>query len=459
MSARPTGNYAHLTDQAVGNLNRIVADTAHPTYGIMRYLKTMLDSVEVFSAEEQQIVSSALVTCQYDKLHEVMQAKERAVHLKRLLSYAWNVAKWIVTVICFVGLSLITGGHSIILGMPVWLGYGGTMLRWSLWGVLGSFVFGVGITCVLYRFVFRLAFAALWEVLKPLLGFVCESVKLFLKDAMDMVCWFFRTSLDWLKSLLSAHGFPSDGEECTLPICDMAKAITRFGGMLTVQKLGAVLVTVLVALNATHEFVDANGARLAIVPQDFPALPTVSEQQYRLVRHAPGVNAEGGQKDIPKSPFQQRAEFMAEQEMKKPKETCEDSTSSWNAFFYGWGVWGVKTAAEHASMYAVKTVARKAYAWLFDGNLVNAMPVFRGVVSVVAGAVSTQFVDHSSNTVVGLVVGAVTTIVWKGIGYLMALKLDSIFGPPAAGVAQNGRVHTHPNSGRNANGNPSATQG
>lgn len=451
MSGFVSKNYSHIGQRALTQFDLILRDVQHVSNRRMVYLKQMLDSTWVFTEAEQKTIEAGLLTFQFDATDALMARKEKIAAMWLMFMYCLHVVKWCLAVICFVGLSVLTGGHSLILGMPVMLGYGGTVMRWGAWGVLGSFVGGIVIVCLLYRFVFKVAFGALWVIVKPILKVAYDSVAVVLNDVWKMTSSLFKTVVDWFKTLVPAQGSGSKNGECVLPFCDLANAVKAFGGIISLRNLGATIVTVLIALNATHELVDPQGVRVQIVPKDFATLPTVHAQQYRIVRNAP-VSEEKIKMDIPKSPFQEKAEFKVEQEKKRPEDiskspfqgkaeqekkrlqdTPEDN--SWKAFFVSWGVWGVKTMGEHVAVYAVRALARKCFNFFFEGQIANTMPMVKVVVTALAGAVTTQVVDDNSYSVIGLTTGAAMFVTWKVLEYAMQAGFDHIFHAKAIGSA------------------------
>jgi hypothetical protein len=414
-----------ITGPARIHLDRIIADPNNVYSHPFQTLKKFLDGGIVFSEADQKALTDGLTTPNYDLVVKITRKKEQCLFVEKVFFYTFNTLALLVVW----GVSMVWGVAGLLPFIPLVFTAIGKFFGTGMVGGLLYFTTGLTVTCTLYRYVFKQAYqvlaAALFAVARPIL----DNVLYCVNDVYAFFSGLAGRAWGWAKSVLAAQGLPTSAEqECMLPICNLTKSIKHFGGIITVQKLGALLVTVLLALNATHEFVDTQGVRLAIVSRkDFPDLPTVSEQQFRIARQ-PQEDGARIKMDIPKSPFQEKAEFKAEQEKRKPDESSNQAPvcNTWKAFFYGWGVWGVQTAGEHFTVYAFRTIVNKIYTWAFNGRWANAQPVARAVASALAGVVTTQVMDEST-TVVGIAACFVTTAVWNGLGWLMSSGFDHIF--------------------------------
>lgn len=436
-------NYTYIDVNALLTMNLFIGNPNHVMHTTMINLKKLLDSSMEFSREEQEQISRSIISHQFDPMLRIMRVKENALVVRKSFSYVGQGFNAFWALLVWGGFFLTFGVNFALLSIPFVFTWGGSVLRWGKWGIVGSSVSGIVITCTLYKYVFKEPLLLLKNVLFKLFKFALDNVNYLLGDVWESVKDFFRGVYDWLVSSLPAHGISVSGEECMLSLCNLSKHILRLGGMVTVQKLGVVLVTLLIAMNTTYEFVHTDGTRLAIIPKDFPELPSVSAQQYRIARQAPWNEAEEKIKmDIPKSPFQAKAEFKAEQEKKKPEETSR-ADNTWQALFYGWAVWGGKTVGEHVSMYVLRSTFNQIYTWAFGGRLRNVMPVAQAFTSALAGIVTTQVIDDRSYTVMAIAGSIGATLAWKAFGWVMEYGFDHIFkaARPAdqAGIDQNAR--------------------
>lgn len=430
-----SGNYAHISPFGLQRLNEIInAPTYDPYKNVFTQLKELLDSEAVFSVDEQERIDHGLVR-DLDMVSQVY--KEKVVYLSGHRSFTflyWGFVS-VVGILC----TIITSGLGVFPLIPISFGFvGKKVCKFGLFGTLMSIVFGLGVMCTLYRYIFKDTFMLLWGVAMKVFETIFSNIWFFFKDCYDFCMALLGNAWDWIKSMLgfnaSAH---ASGETCNVPMCEIGELIQGMGGIFTVKTLGAVLLTVLVALNATHDLVHPNGTRVAIVPKEFASLPTKNAQEMRMVRRAP-ESKQGPRMEMPLPPYEQKARDQAEYEKKKPDDQSDDS-SSWKKFFYGWGIWGVQTVAEHSTMYALRCAADVLYKF-FTGNRERATTLIKTVVSLAAGAVSTQFVDDHSYTVTGLAATVVATMAWNVVGWLVRNGFDHIFKtgdakPTAAGAS------------------------
>lgn len=422
-----SGNYAHISPFATQRLNDHINAPAYDPYkAVFTGLKELLDSEVVFSVEEQKRIDRGLVH-DLDMASQVYKDKMLYLSSHRLFTFLYWGSVSVVTILW----TILTSGLGVFPLIPLFFGaIGDKVCKFGLFGTLMSFVFGLGVMCTLYRYIFKDTFMLLWGVAVKVLKTIFSNIWFVFKDCYNFCMALLGNAWDWIKSMLgfnaSAH---ASGETCNVPMCEIGELIQGMGGIFTVKTLGAVLLTVLVALNATHDLVHPNGTRVAIVPKEFAPLPTKNAQEMRMVRRAP-ESKQGPKMDMPPPPYEQKARDQAEYEKKKPDGQSDDG-NSWMKFFYGWGIWGVQTVAEHSTMYALRYAGNLVYKF-FTGNHERAATLVKTVVSLAAGAVSTQFVDDHSYTVMGLAATVVASVAWKAVGWLVSNGFDHIFKPADA---------------------------
>jgi hypothetical protein len=435
---------------------------------------------KALSDDEQNRINQFVCKPDYAALLQYLDEKAKhEARMKALRTSARNVMLFLRAAVVIL-LWVVAGGYlgvNAIVGLiPVVSGLMGRIVggtaRVSAWSLSA----GVVLACVLYRYVFREAFAVLWACAVQIAKYLLVALKgmtgavlVVLQDLWAAVCKSVGGCIEWLKSLLVQYGYPVNArqglEDCMLAVCNLTKTVLHYGGAITVHKLIAVAVTVLIALNATHEFVDANGTRLVILPkEDFASLPTLGEQQFRIARNAPA----GPRMEIPKekTSFQENAEFIVEQQKKKPAaeepaSPPQDQDAAGNSWYFELGVWGVKAVAEHTVMFLGRKGLQKFWNWAFGEHVAKVFsPYIQFAVSTAVGAAVAQTVEHSSPAVSSIIVAAVGGIFYKVAGWIVDQAVNALFGAATAKVDEN--PHPISAAGRAAEnrvGNPPAGAG
>jgi len=412
---------------------------------------------KALSEDEQNRINDFV--CKPDHAALLQYLDEKAKYEARIKALRTSVCYAVLAlraaaVILLWGVAGVYGGVNAVVGlMPVVSGLIGRIIggtaRVSAWSLFA----GVVLASVLYRYVFREAFAVLWACAVQLSSYLLVALKgvtgavlVVLQDLWAGVCKSVGGCIEWLKSLFVQYGFPVNArqglEDCMLSVCNLTKTVLHYGGAITVHKLIAVAVTVLIALNATHEFVDANGTRLVILPkEDFANLPTLGEQQFRIARNAPA----GPRMEIPKekTSFQENAEFIVEQQKKKPAAEepafpSQDQDAAGNNWYFELGMWGVKAVVEHTVMFLGRKGLQKFWNWAFKEHVAKVLsPYIQFAVSTAVGAAVAQTVEHSSPAVSSIIVAAVGGIFYKVAGWIVDQAVNALFGAATPKVDEN----------------------
>lgn len=301
------------------------------------------------------------------------------------------------------------------------------MVMKSLWSSGSYLVFGfsvvmaVGAALLLYTNLLRTPF--LW--LLKVFGYLYEQAGIFFHDVFGSVS-------EMVKSRLNIPELPPCVSTFAGEICDLMKLFSELGGALKVGKLLIIGVTLLIALNGSHVFVD-NATAMAILPKEFDYLPSVVNQRIR-VQPKPTVH-----QGLPlEDDYHVKALFVQEQARKKAAATEPD-------WFTGSFLWYTNLASEVLVTYAAKIGT--AYLWnhVHNGGNARLGMAVQGLAAAVSGIGAYFMTDDQNITVSGAVI-----IVFSGFTYHIIGELFSWFVKPAfargnpvekAAIARN-NIHT-----------------
>jgi len=282
--------------------------------------------------------------------------------------------------------------------------------------------------------VYKFGLKLILDVLGHLFGYIFSAVMPLLQDLLSLLGGVFGKVSEFFKGLFSCPALPSWITECGAGLCAITQLVDRFGGIQQVGKLVALGVVVLLSMNDTHEFVDAEGNKHAILSKDFDHLPTLVEQNFRVSRRQASARPK---MEIPKEEgsFQEKARSLHEQDKKRPMEAEGKDWVTTTAF------WCLNLMSEVAVTFGTQMVASLAWKHVFGGNPGRVMQV---LATTGAGA-GGLFVMREENTGVMATVGIVfSCVAYKLVGEVVGLFFGSSGawgnsgGLNAAGVNQAG---------------------
>lgn len=265
---------------------------------------------------------------------------------------------------------------------------------------------------VVYTYGLKLMLDALGHVF----GYIFSAVTPLFKDLLSLLGGVFGKVSAFFQSLFTCPVLPSWITECGAGLCAITKLVDRLGGIQQVGKLATLGVALLLSMNNTHVFVDAEGNKHAILSKDFDHLPTLVEQRFRVSRKQASAPP---MMDIPiveEGSFQEKARFLHEQGKKKPVEVEGNDWATTAAF------WCLNLMSEVAVTFGSQMVASLAWKHVFGGNPGRVM---QALATTGAGA-GGLFIMREENTGLMATVGIVfSCVAYKLVGEVVGL----FFGP------------------------------
>ena len=301
---------------------------------------------------------------------------------------------------------------------------------------LSVFVGGV------YNYGLKLILDALGHVF----GYILSAVTPLFKGLLSLLGWVFGKVSGFFKSLFTGPVLPSWITECGAGLCAITQLVDRLGGIEKVGKLVTLGVMLLLSMNDTHDFVDAEGNKHAILSKDFDHLPTLVDQRYRISRKQASAPPKMDIPIVEKGSFQEKARVLHEEHKKKPVEAEGRDWATTAAF------WCLNLMSEVAVTFATQMGASLAWKHVFGGNPGRVM---QALATTGAGA-GGLFIMREENTGLMATVGIVfSCVAYKLVGEVVGLFFGSAgtWGKSGAAPVAGG----NPVGAAPAGSNPTAT--
>lgn len=271
---------------------------------------------------------------------------------------------------------------------------------------LSVFVGGV------YNYGLKLILDALGHVF----GYILSAVTPLFKGLLSLLGWVFGKVSGFFKSLFTGPVLPSWITECGAGLCAITQLVDRLGGIEKVGKLVTLGVMLLLSMNDTHDFVDAEGNKHAILSKDFDHLPTLVDQRYRISRKQASAPPKMDIPIVEKGSFQEKARVLHEEHKKKPVEAEGRDWATTAAF------WCLNLMSEVAVTFATQMGASLAWKHVFGGNPGRVM---QALATTGAGA-GGLFIMREENTGLMATVGIVfSCVAYKLVGEVVGLFFGS----------------------------------
>jgi hypothetical protein len=401
-------------------------------------LETLL-AEPFFSDSEQIDVNNWLLQNNHLDLQRLVDKKwairESGILLGKIGQCIVTIISWLGFVLCFLG------AHFFIPMLPAVFGIVSRFFGASAWVVMVFSFFGMCLSAFLLKYVFKDVLMFFIDLGASVAGYIFRTL-VFIWDTIAG-CF-----LACLKFTCKTPTF----DDCRTAVCDMSSALLGYGKNVTAAKFVSLAMTVLIALNATHEFVDADGNRFAIVPKDFANLPTPDAQRIRISR----VEMPKPEMPLPNNSFEEKAEFLNE----KSRQKVKSDEFTWASF----GKWAMDVAMQHAVVQVIKYGAQRAYNWFFHAARDERSSLVRVFAGMGAGAIARNLVTVDAplgNEVVGGVVGVVVYrmlewVVSKAFDYFDSLTKDDR-AKKSADAAASRQASANNVHGMQQAGNPAST--
>lgn len=368
------------------------------------HLETLL-TVKKFSDAEQGNVNMFLNHNNFHSLEALVNRKWKA---REVAQFVGKTLKTIFALLFYVYLGVYSLGMSYFIPMlPVVFAWVSRVFGASTCVVVVFTCLGVCVAAALFRYVFQEAFLLFVGMCVSLLEYIWSALA-FIGDKIAQC---------FLMILKGSYRMPTV-DDCSAIVCDMTSALLGYGKNFTAAKFVSLAMTVLIALNATHEFVDVDGNRFAIMPKDFANLPTPDAQRIRISR----VDMPKPEMPLPNNSFEEKAEFLNEKSRQKAKSDEPEETDkfTWASF----GKWAMDVAMQHAVVQVIKYGAQRVYNWFFHAARNERSSLVRVFFGMGAGAVARNLVAVDAplgNEVVGSVVGVV---VYRMLEWVVSKAFD-----------------------------------
>ena len=254
------------------------------------------------------------------------------------------------------------------------------------------------------------------DVLGKLLGYILSAVTPLFKGLLSLLGWVFGKVSEFFKSLFKWAVLPSWVTECGAGLCAITTLVDRLGGIQKVGKLVTLGVMLLLSMNDTHEFVDAEGNKHPILSKDFDTLPTLVDQRNRISRKQASAPPKMDIPIVEKGSFQEKARVLHEEHKKKPVEAEGRDWATTAAF------WCLNLMSEVAVTFGSQMVASLAWKHVFGGNPGRVM---QALATTGAGA-GGLFIMREENTGLMATVGIVfSCVAYKLVGEVVGLFFGS----------------------------------
>ena len=359
--------------------------------------------------------------------------------LEFILNRAWGIMLYglaFAAGICLLGYSLIAFVCTTLFAcMVTFWRDGQRFLAFVVFTVLSVFV------GVVYTYGLKLILDALGYVF----GYILSAVTPLFKGLLSLLGWVFGKVSGFFKSLFTAPVLPSWITECGAGLCAITQLVDRLGGIEKVGKLVTLGVMLLLSMNDTHDFVDAEGNKHGILSKDFDHLPTLVDQRYRISRKQASAPPKMDIPIVEKGSFQEKARVLHEEHKKKPVEAEGRDWATTAAY------WCLNLMSEVAVTFATQMGASLAWKHVFGGNPGRVM---QALATTGAGA-GGLFIMREENTGLMATVGIVfSCVAYKLVGEVVGLFFGSAgtWGGSGAAPAAGGNPAGAVSAGSNPQG-------